>query len=70
MCNFGAWGEWRIRRIYDIYYLDVDTIKDQDRLINSKYLDYIKVYIMEDYVGYKYLNKIPNQRMNLVDVSI
>ena len=70
MCNFGAWEEWRIRRIYDIYYLDVDTIKDQDRLINSKYLDYIKVYIMEDYVGYKYLNKIPNQRMNLVDVSI
>ena len=70
MCNFGAWEEWRIRRIYDIYYLDVDTIKDQDRLINSKYLDYIKVYIMEDYVGYKSLNKIPNQRMNLVDVSI
>ena len=47
------------------YYLDVDTINDQDRLINQIHLE-----IMEDSFGDDYLNNLPQKSLNLSYGSI
>ena len=48
MCNFGSRAEWRKGRSVISSYLDVDTTKDQCRLLNPKPLDCIAGYIVED----------------------
>ena len=46
MCNFGSRAEWREGRSVISSYLDVDTTKDQCRLLNPTTLDCITGYIM------------------------
>ena len=41
MCSFGARLDWRSRKRVASYYLDVETRKYQDRLLNPNPLDYI-----------------------------
>ena len=51
MCNFWAWEKWRERiRVFSSYN-DVETTKNQCRLLNPSPLDYIAGYIIEDAVG-------------------
>ena len=50
MCNFGAQVEWREGGSVISSYLDVETTKDQFRLLNPTPLDCIRGYIMEDAV--------------------
>ena len=51
-------------------YLDVDTTKDQFRILNPTSLDFIAGYIMEDAVGDRALKILPNRFLNLFDGSI
>ena len=51
-------------------YLDVDTTKDQCRLLNPAPLEYIAVYIMEDAVGERALKRLPQRRLNFIDGCI
>ena len=59
MCNFGSRVEWREGIRVVSYYLDVDTTKDQCRILNPTPLDCITGYIMEDTVGEKALKRLP-----------
>ena len=59
MCNFGSREEWRKGRIVISSYLDVETTKDQCRLLNPTPLDCITGYIMEYYVGERALKRLP-----------
>ena len=52
------------------YYLDVDTIKDQFRLLNTTSLDCITGYTMDGSVGDRYLKRLPQRRLNFIDGSI
>ena len=70
MCNFGAQAEWRNGRRAVSSYLDVETSKDKYRLINTTPLDCITCYIMEDAVGDRYLKRLPQRRIKLIDGSI
>ena len=70
MCNFGLRTEWREVRIVVSYYIDVETTKYQYRLLNPTTLDYISGYIMEDAVGDRYLKRLPQIRLKLIDCSI
>ena len=70
MCNFGARLEWRNGRIVVSSYLDVKIINDQYRLVNPTPLDCIAGYIMEDAIGDRNLNRLPQQRLNLIDGCI
>ena len=70
MCNFGALVECREGRRVVIYFLDVETTKDQGRLLNTTPLDSIASYIMEDAVGERYLKRLPHRRLNFIDVYI
>ena len=67
MCNFLSQEDWRNIRIAVSSYLGVYTSKDKYRLINSTPLDCIAGYIMEDYVGDRYLKRIPHIRVNFID---
>ena len=70
MCNFEAQLEWKIERISVSSYLDVEIINDQYHLVNPTPLDFIAGYVMEDTIGYRSLNRLPQQRLNLIDGSI
>ena len=58
MCNFGARAECREGRRVFSYYLDIETTKDQCRFLNTKHLDCIAGYIMEDSVSDINLNSM------------
>ena len=51
-------------------YLGVDISNDQYRLVNPTHLDCIACYITEDAIGDRYLKRLPNQRLNIIDGSI
>ena len=70
MCDFETWSEWMSSLRDTIYYLDVDTRKYQDRLINPTPLDCVKGYIMEDVVGDRDSNNLTEKSMNLTYVRI
>ena len=70
MRNFGSRAEWRKGRRVVSSYLDVETTKDQCRLLNTTPLDCITVYIMYDAVGERSLKRLPNIRLNFIDGSI
>ena len=70
MCNFGARSEWREGRRVVSSYLDVDTIKDQCRILNPTPLDCIAGYIMEDAVGDRSLKRLHYRRLNFIYSSI
>ena len=70
MCNFGSRSEWRKGRSFIISYLDVETTKDQRRLLNPMHLDCIAGYIMEDSVSETALKRLPQRRLNCIDGSI
>ena len=65
MCNFGAWAEWREGRRVVSSYLDVDTTKDQCRLLNPTPLDCIAGYITEDDCGDRALKRLPSEKVEL-----
>ena len=70
MCNFGLWSEWRKGRSVISYYLDVETTKDQCRLLNPTTLDCITGYIMEGTVGERALKRLLHRRLRFIDGSI
>ena len=70
MCNFGSRAEWRKGRSVISSYLDVETTKDQFCLLNPKPLYCIAGYIMEDSVGERTLRRLPQRRLNFIDVCI
>ena len=51
-------------------YLDVETTKDQCRLLNPTTLDFIAGYIMEDAVSDRYLKRLTQIGLKFIDVSI
>ena len=70
MCNFESRAEWMKGRSVISSYLDVETTKDQCRLLNSTPLNCITGYIMEDAVGERALKRLPQRRLNFIDGSI
>ena len=70
MCHFGVQAEWGNGRISVSSYLDVDIRNDQDHLVNLTPLDCISGFIIEYSIGDRALNKLPQQRLNLIDVYI
>ena len=62
MYKLGAWAEWRIRRRAVSSYLDSDTRKDKDCLLEPTHLYCITGYIMEDALGAKALKNLPQKR--------
>ena len=70
MCNFGSRAEWSKGRSVISSYLDVETTKDQCRLLNPTPLEFITGYILEDAVGESYLKRLPQIRLNFIDGSI
>ena len=70
MCNFGSRAEWRKGRSVISSYLDIETTKDQCRLINTTPLDCITAYIMEDAAGERALKRLPQRRLEFIDGSI
>ena len=62
MCNFGTIENWREGISVVSPYLDVETTKDQCRLLNPTFLDCIAVYITEDYVSNRDLKRLPHRR--------
>ena len=67
MCNLGSRSEWREGIIVVSYYLDVDTTKDQFRLLKHVPLDCISGYILDDAVGERALKRLPHRRLNFID---
>ena len=67
MCNFGSRVEWRKGRSVISYYIDVDTVKYQCRLLNPTPLDCIAGSIMEDTVGERALKRLPRRRLKFID---
>ena len=51
----------------DPIYIDVDTSKYQYRMINPTLLYCITGYIMEDFVGDRYLKRLTHRRLNSTD---
>ena len=70
MCNFWARAEWREGIKVVGYYLDVDTTKDQCRLLKPMPLDCIIGYIMDNAVVDKALNRLSHIRLNFIYGSI
>ena len=66
MFNFGAREDCREGRRVFSYYLDVETTKDQCRILNHTHLERIAGYIVEDAVGDRDLKRIPQRRLNLI----
>ena len=66
MCNFGTLTEWMNVRRVGSYYLDVDIRNDQYRLVNLTPLNCITVYIMENAIGARDLNRLPQRSQNLI----
>ena len=67
MCNFGSQEEWRKGRRVVSSYLDVEITKYQCCLLNTKYLDCITGYIMDDDVSEGALKRLPQRRLNFID---
>ena len=70
MCNFGSRGEWRKGRSVISSYLDVETTKDQFRLLNPTHLDCIASYIVCCAFGERALKRLHQIRLNFIDGSI
>ena len=70
MYNFGEREEWMEGRFFLSFYLDVETAKDQCPLLNTMTLDCIAGYIMNDAVGDRDLNRLPQRRLNCMDGNI
>ena len=70
MCNFGARAEYREGISVISYYLDVETTKYQCCLLNTKTLDCITGYIMEDSIGNRVMKRLTQRRLNFIDGSI
>ena len=67
MCIFLSWENWREGRRVFSSYLDIDTTKDQCRLLNTTPLDCIAGYTMEDAVGDRDLKRMPQINLNFID---
>ena len=67
MCNFGSRADWRKGRSVFSSYLDVETTKDQCRLLNPTPLNCLAGYIMEYTVGERALRRLPQRRLNFID---
>ena len=64
--NFGERAEWREGiRVFSSY-LDVDITKDQYRLLNTTPLECTTGYIMDNAVGERALNRMPQIRLNFI----
>ena len=59
MCNFGSLAKWREGRRFVSSYLDVETTKDQCRLLNPTPLDCITGYMTDDAVYERALKRLP-----------
>ena len=70
MCNFGAQEEWRNWRRAISSYLDVDISNDQYRLFNPTPLVFVEGYIMEYAIGGRFLKRLPQLSLNIIDGSI
>ena len=70
LLEFGAQLVWRIYRRAISSYLDVDTSKNQYRLLNPTPLDCISGYVLQDVVGDRYVKGLPHRSLNLINVSI
>ena len=70
MCNFRAQAMWRNGRISRIFYLDVETSKDQYLLINPNPLEFITGYIMDYSVFNRSSKRLPQGRVNIIYGSI
>ena len=70
MCNFGAQAEWRNGKRAFSSYLDVEISNYQYHLVNPTPLDCITGYIIEDAIGDRDLKRLPQRRLNIIDVSI
>ena len=70
MYKFGSRAEWREGRKYVRSYLDVNTTKDQCRILNSTPLECIAGYIMDDDVCKMALKRLPRRRLKFIDGSI
>ena len=70
MFNFGAREDCREGRRVFSYYVDVETTKDQCRLLNPTPLYYIAGYTVDGAVSERALNRPPHRRLNFIDGSI
>ena len=61
---------WRNGRISRIFYLDVETSKDQYLLINPNPLEFITGYIMDYSVFNRSSKRLPQGRVNIIYGSI
>ena len=66
MCNFGVREKWREVRIVISYYFDVETTKDQCRLLNTNPLEFLEGCIMEDALGDRDLKRLHQRRLNCI----
>ena len=70
MCNFGARAEWSNGRRDASSYLDVDISNGQYRLVNLTPLECIAGSTMEDAIDDRYLKRMHQRRLNIIDGSI
>ena len=70
MCNFGSREDWRKGRRVVSSYLDVETTKNQCRILDRMPLDCIAGYIMDDAVGERPLKRLHQRRLNFIDSYI
>ena len=70
MFNFGARAEWRNGRRSVSSYLGVQISNDQYLLVNPTPLYCITGYIMEGAIGDRYLKRLTQKKLNIIDGSI
>ena len=70
MRNFGSRAEWRKGRRVVSSYLYVGTTKDQCRLLNHTSLDCITGYTLENSIGKRALERLPQRRLKFIYGSI
>ena len=64
MCILGAWSDWREKIRVVSSYLDVESTKDQFRILNPTPLDCNTGYIIEDTVGDRAFERLPLIMLN------
>ena len=67
MCNLGARSEWKEKIRVVSSYLDVESTKDQFRILNTTPLDFITGYILDDTVGDWDFERLPQIMLNFND---
>ena len=65
MCCFGSQEEWSEGRRVVSSYPDVESTKDQCRILNPTPLEFIKSYIMDDTVGGRDYKKAASEKAEL-----